>query len=132
MKRINPSRRTFLQAAGLGATSVVTSSYGATGQSTFSPLFVVSPGSHAEYSFSVSGDLERGERFDPDTSDWIERNKAGGAVDEGGADNFQFSGEITDFRHEGPIHLWVDGNRVDPNFPNALVKEIVGRGELAL
>jgi hypothetical protein len=68
----------------------------------------------------VSGDLERGERFNPDTSDWIERNKAGGAVDEGGADSFQFSGEVTDFRHEGPIHLWVDGNRVDPNFPNIL------------
>jgi glucose/arabinose dehydrogenase len=72
----------------------------------------------ASYEFTVSGDLEPGALADltnAEVSDTVESNTASGAVAGGGTDDFHFSGSITRFSSEGPLSVYRDGKRIDPD-----------------
>lgn len=68
-------------------------------------------GEPADYAFSVSGDLAPGPAFD----DGIDGSSASGSVAGTGSDDFSFSGEITEFDRTGALHVFVDGEEVDPD-----------------
>lgn len=78
------------------------------------------------YSFSVSGDLEGGSNLNPDDS--VDESSADSTV-WASADDYRFSGELTDLEVESPedVTVTVNGSAVDPDaigdrpLPNRLV-----------
>ena len=78
-------------------------------------LRIQSTGDRATYEFGVSGDIQPGPAFDPDGTDELLDSGARGFVGGGGADNYYFSGDLTSFTRDGPLELYLDGERVDPD-----------------
>ena len=78
-------------------------------------LRITGVGERATYDFSVSGALEPGPDFDTDGTDSISGSSGAGTVAGTSGDDFSFSGEITDFAHDGPLELSVNGEQVDPD-----------------
>lgn len=72
----------------------------------------------AFYGFTVAGDIEYGERANPeetaDYPDRIEENIARGAVARNGVDDFHFSGDLLDLRVKGPAEISVNGETITP------------------
>ncbi len=88
------------------------------------------------YRFSVSGEIERGGRFDTDDGDEIlDDHTAEGAVANGRGDSFTFSGELRSLHTEGRGAVFVNGKLVRDTrekskpepLPNAIT--IRGRGK---
>lgn len=66
------------------------------------------------YEFSASGSVTRGGPYQSDSGDEISGNTVSGAVGEGRADSFVFTGEITSFTTEGgPARVFVNGQEVE-------------------
>ena len=81
------------------------------------------PGTTADYEFAVSGSVQKSDdagdapvadrRVSVDAHDRITDSRVTGTVF-GGADAYRYSGEITDFRLDGPARVFLDGERVRP------------------
>lgn len=66
------------------------------------------------YEFSASGSVSRGGQYQSDSGDEIRGNTVSGAVGEGRADSFAFTGRITSFAAEGgPLEVFVNGRQVE-------------------
>ncbi|MFC7249928.1 hypothetical protein ACFQJ5_08770 [Halomicroarcula sp. GCM10025324] len=73
-------------------------------------------GDRVFYEFEVGGTLSYGrpgEEDDPAHPEFIEGARARGAVDGDSEDTFTFTGELTDFRTEGPAVVSVGDDRLD-------------------
>ncbi|HET7324609.1 MAG TPA: hypothetical protein VFJ06_09775 [Halococcus sp.] len=82
-------------------------------------LVVVGDGEdRSSYAFTVSGTVEPGAVADltnAEVPESVDGNTASGAVGQGGADNFFFSGTITEFSHTGPLTVYRSGQQIDPD-----------------
>jgi hypothetical protein len=72
-------------------------------------------GELSTYRFAVSGTLQPGPEFDTDGTDEISGSRARGQVNGTGADDFFFEGDLERFERDGPLELYVNGERVDPD-----------------
>jgi hypothetical protein len=66
-------------------------------------------GTTANYTFSVSGSLEKGSKAN--SNDSISGSTADGQVN-GGTDTYIFTGRITDWSHSGAVHTYIDDKEV--------------------
>jgi hypothetical protein len=66
-------------------------------------------GTTANYTFSVSGSLEKGSKAN--SNDSVSGSTADGQVN-GGTDTYIFTGRITDWNHSGAVHTYIDGKEV--------------------
>jgi hypothetical protein len=80
-------------------------------------LVVQGTGSFTEYEFEVSGALAGGSDADSsgDGADTISGSTAAGAVNNQGADNYYYDGDLLSFARNGDLELFVDGQQVDPD-----------------
>ena len=72
----------------------------------------------ASYEFSVSDSVVPGavaDLMNAESPDSVDGTTASGTVAEGGADNFFFSGSVTNFSYDGPLTVSRDGQQVDPD-----------------
>jgi hypothetical protein len=72
-------------------------------------------GELSTYRFAVSGTLQPGLEFDDDGTDEIVGSSAQGQVNTTGADTYRFAGDLERFERDGPLELYVNGERVDPD-----------------
>jgi peptidoglycan/xylan/chitin deacetylase (PgdA/CDA1 family) len=110
-KNWTPSRRTVLRLGTAGLAGAI--GYATTVAALENELRIAAVGESASYEFAVSGDLEAGPEFDPDT-DSISGSSGSGTIGGRGVDDFTFSGAVTDFSSEGPLRVFLNGEEVDP------------------
>jgi hypothetical protein len=97
-------------------------------------IVIFGEGDLADYEFTVSGELE-GDQSTLDENDNINGNSADGLVGGSGSDTYYFSGDVTDFTHDGPLSIEVNGEPYDPDSdpnPGDLPYEIVVKGRSGL
>ena len=98
--------------AALGLGGVGTLATRASGQELPNEITITAGGSTVEYGFAVSGSVERGPRGDE--TDAIEGgSRVVGVLRSGSADDFRFSGNVTEFSADGPVSVTVNGEQVD-------------------
>ncbi|MFC4549727.1 MULTISPECIES: fibronectin type III domain-containing protein [Halorussus] len=86
-----------------------------------------SPGTLNDYSFAVSGDVEKSAELGSiQANDTVSGSTVSGEV-LAGKDGYRFTGDVTDFRVAGSPAVYLDGERVDPadlgetTYPRTLV-----------
>lgn len=84
-----------------------------------------------EYHVEVSGELERGGKYESDDGDEVGDDWAKGAVGDERCDSFKFSGEIETVKLDGPGKVFVNGDLLkdtteDDDLPNRIVIEAEG------
>jgi hypothetical protein len=80
-------------------------------------LSIESNGGRYSYTFSVSGDLEKGRTADPNDS--ISAGTATGQGGGGGADRYEFSGDLVALHVDGDATVYLNDARVNPDqYPN--------------
>lgn len=67
-------------------------------------------GTTANYDFTVSGSVKK--RGKADSGDSVSGNSVSGYVTGGGADNYEYTGRITDWNHSGAVHTYLDRKEV--------------------
>jgi hypothetical protein len=65
----------------------------------------------ATYDFGVSGALQATDSVNFTDGDGISGTSASGRVNQG-SDTYRFSGKVTDFAHDGPVEVFVNGEQV--------------------
>ena len=108
-------RRTILKGAaiaGLGASAVGTASAQSGGQELPNTL-IIRGGGVADYEFTVSGEVALGPNAGGGEDRIVGSDTAIGRVGDGGIDDFTFSGQVTSFEADGPVDVFVNGERVD-------------------
>ena len=77
---------------------------------------IVGNGTKTDYSFTVSGSLEKSTARNAsiDAEDVVSGATATGTV-HGGTDSYRFSGDVTTFSVTGDATVYVDGTKVDPS-----------------
>ncbi|MFC4357409.1 hypothetical protein ACFO0N_05525 [Halobium salinum] len=74
-------------------------------------MAIVGTGDDVSYDFTVSGDLRATDNVE--SGDSVSGSSASGSV-QWRSDNYQFSGEFTEFTADGPVAVWINGERYDP------------------
>jgi len=114
------SRRRVLRTGGIGIAGLIGVTGNVAGQDDEfrNRLRIESSYTNVEYWFSVSGEV--GPERDVDDSDEINEKRISGTLNSDDEDMFWYSGRITEFRHSGPVEVFINGRRVKPDSSGGL------------